>query len=153
MDLSSHFTLDEFVASQTAAREHISNAPGPDVIVNLKATAQLLEQVRGLLGKPVIVSSGYRSPALNAAVRGAKDSAHLYGLAVDFIAPQYGSPIAICQLLKGASLMFDQLIFEHTWVHIALAKNGGTNRHQLLTAHFGNGPTQYTNGFAQSASA
>jgi hypothetical protein len=48
MDLSPHFTLEEFVASQTASRENISNVPGLDIIVNLKNTAQVLEKVRAL---------------------------------------------------------------------------------------------------------
>ncbi|MFM0021616.1 D-Ala-D-Ala carboxypeptidase family metallohydrolase [Paraburkholderia azotifigens] len=148
MNLSPHFTLEEFVASQTASRNNIPNVPGPDIVVNLTATAQALEKVRALLGKPIIISSGYRSPELNKVVKGAIDSAHIYGLAVDFIAPQYGTPIDICRLLQTSTLVFDQLIFEHTWVHLGLPKNGAPNRRQLLTAHFGGGPTTYTVGFA-----
>jgi hypothetical protein len=148
MNLSPHFTLEEFVASQTASRNNIPNVPGPDIVVNLTATAQALEKVRALLGKPIIISSGYRSPELNKAVKGAIDSAHIYGLAVDFIAPQYGTPIDICRLLQTSTLVFDQLIFEHTWVHLGLPKNGAPNRRQLLTAHFGGRPTTYTVEFA-----
>ncbi|HWT38069.1 MAG TPA: D-Ala-D-Ala carboxypeptidase family metallohydrolase [Paraburkholderia sp.] len=147
MNLSPHFTLEEFVASQTATRDHIDNTPGPAIVASLKLTAQLLEQIRALLGKPVIVSSGYRSPGLNKAVNGASNSAHLFGLAVDFICPQIGPPLEICHRIAASSLSFDQLIFEHTWVHLGLPKSGEVNRRQLLTAHFGNGPTTYTTGF------
>jgi len=148
MNLSPHFTLEEFIASQTATRDHIDNTPNPGIVANLKLTAQLLEQIRTLLNKPVIVSSGYRSPELNKAVNGAANSAHLFGLAVDFICPQFGTPIAICHRIEASPLSFDQLIFEHTWVHLGLAKDGDVSRRQLLTAHFGNGPTTYTTGFA-----
>ena len=70
--ISSHFDLSEFTTSQTAARRSIDNTPPPDVIERLKHTAQWLEGVRTLLGVPIIISSGYRSPALNKAVGGAK---------------------------------------------------------------------------------
>lgn len=147
MSLTLHFTLDEMTHSQTATRRDIDNTPSVDVVANLTRTAQTLEQVRVLLGsRAITISSGYRSPDLNRAVGGAKASAHLYGLAADFICPGYGTPPQICKAIAASNIDFDQLIQEGTWVHIGLAQPGQKNRRQVLTAQFGQGATQYREG-------
>lgn len=145
--LTDHFSLEEMTASETAARRGIDNTPSPAIIKNLTRTAQLLERVRVLLGsKPILVSSGYRSPALNAAVGGSKTSAHMQGLAADFICPGFGTPLEICKLLDSLGVNFDQLIQEGTWVHIGLAADGVKPRRQVLTAKFSQGGTTYGGG-------
>jgi hypothetical protein len=145
--LTDHFTLAEMVASQTAARHGIDNTPPPAIIANLQRTAQMLERVRVVLGsKPILISSGYRSPTLNAAVGGVSTSAHTQGLAADFICPGFGSPIEICRKLMVSGLDFDQLIQEGTWVHIGLAADGKRPRRELLTAHFGPHGATYSGG-------
>lgn len=124
MSLTPHFTLDELTASQTAARLGLDNTPPPEMVAALKRTAELLEEVRALLGKPVLVSSGYRSPAVNRAVGGAANSAHMLGCAADFSSPSFGSPIDICRAIARSDIAFDQLIHEfRAWVHIAWAPN------------------------------
>ncbi|WP_175689711.1 D-Ala-D-Ala carboxypeptidase family metallohydrolase [Burkholderia anthina] len=149
MNLTDHFALSEMTQSETASRRGIDNSPPLAIVENLKRTAQTLEQVRSLLGaKPILISSGYRSPALNKAVGGASNSAHVQGLAADFTCPGYGSPLAICKRLVDARVEFDQLIQEGTWVHIGLAPAGQRPRQQVLTAHFGGGATRYTTGLA-----
>ncbi|MGL5182464.1 D-Ala-D-Ala carboxypeptidase family metallohydrolase [Herbaspirillum huttiense] len=145
--LTDHFSLAEMTISETAARKGIDNTPSPAIIKNLTRTAQLLERVRVLLGsKPILVSSGYRSPALNAAVGGSKTSAHMQGLAADFICPGFGTPLAICQRLDSLGVEFDQLIQEGTWVHIGLAAEGIKPRRQVLTARFSSSGTTYGGG-------
>lgn len=146
--LTEHFALSELVASQTAARRQIDNTPSPAIVKNLTRTAQLLERVRVLLGsKPILISSGYRSPTLNEAVGGAKTSAHMQGLAADFTCPGFGTPLDICHRLASLGVEFDQLIQEGTWVHIGLSPDGQKPRRQVLTAHFsGGGPTTYGSG-------
>jgi zinc D-Ala-D-Ala carboxypeptidase len=135
--LTEHFTLEEFTDSQTAARKGIPNVPpvGSPERANLMRTAETMELVRMMLGdKPVLVSSGYRSPAVNAAVGGSKSSAHMSGLAVDFSCPGFGTPKAICKKLEPRmrELGIDQLIHEFdSWVHLGLT--GGAPRHQALT--------------------
>lgn len=87
--------------------------------------------MRALLGKPVLVSSGYRSPLVNRAVGGAASSAHMLGCAADFSCPAYGSPLKICREIAGSDISFDQLIHElRAWVHIAWAP---LPRRQVLT--------------------
>lgn len=147
MLLTDHFALSELTQSETAARRGIDNTPSSAIVENLTRTAQTLERVRALLGsKPILISSGYRSPALNKAIGGASNSAHVQGLAADFICPGYGSPLDICKRLVSAGLEFDQLIQEGTWVHIGLAASGQRPRQQVLTAHFGGGSTSYSTG-------
>jgi hypothetical protein len=122
--LSPHFSLAEFTFSSTAKRMNIDNDAPPAVVENLKRTANGLERVRQLLnGNAIRISSGYRSPRLNAAVNGQPKSQHLTGQAVDFTSP-YGTPDQIVRLIKSSGMDFDQLIAEFgSWVHISFADN------------------------------
>ncbi len=130
MNLSPHFTLAEMTVSETAARRGIDNDPPPDVVERLKHTALGLEAVRIRLGAPIVVSSGYRSPALNAAIGGAQNSDHTRGDAADFICPGFGAPSTIVSELKDSGIQFDQLIEEFgRWVHISF---GPRMRGQVL---------------------
>ncbi|PUA16817.1 D-Ala-D-Ala carboxypeptidase family metallohydrolase [Glaciimonas sp. PCH181] len=136
--LTEHFTLEELVHSDTARILGIANVPTPAIVANLRRLAQFNEMVRlALGGAAMTISSGYRCPALNRAVGGARNSAHLHGLANDFIAPTFGTPLAICQTLKKSYLEFDQLIYERAggaiWVHLAIAREGSQPRRQTLT--------------------
>ncbi len=146
--LSPNFTLAELTVSQAADRAGLRNVPASNALTNLGRLARFLEQVRALLfHAPILVSSGYRSPAVNSLVGGALTSAHMQGLAADFIAPKYGRPLDICRAMIGSDLPFDQLIFEGTWVHVAIAPAGQAPRRDVLTARFRPGqPTQYLRG-------
>lgn len=143
MKLSEHFTLDEFTTSQTAARLAIGNNPGAVEIKNLHRLAEALEKVRAIHGSPLTISSGYRSPNLNSAIGGSRNSAHQYGLAADINVPGI-PPRDLAHAIIAAGIEFDQLIFEGTWVHFALSS--GKLRNETLTAHFGNGKVKYTAG-------
>jgi zinc D-Ala-D-Ala carboxypeptidase len=136
--LTDHFTIEEMTVSRRAAVLGIDNTPSPAIRANLVRVARVLEYARGLLGYPITVTSGYRSPQLNAITPGsAKNSAHMQGLAADIIAPLYGPPLAVAERLIGdASFManVDQLIFEFaSWVHVGLAPEGVTPRRQVLS--------------------
>lgn len=135
--LTPHFTLEEFTDSQTAARNGIHNVPhisSPER-KNLLRCAATMEQVRTILGdKPILISSGYRSPTVNMMVGGSKGSFHMSGLAVDFSCPGFGTPYAICKKLEPhmRNLCIDQLIHEYgTWVHLGLSASDP--RHMALT--------------------
>jgi hypothetical protein len=135
--LTPNFTLEEFTDSQTAARRGIHNVPRPasQEHKNLQRMAEVMELVRTILdGHPILISSGYRSPKVNTAVKGSKSSAHIHGLAVDFSCPGFGTPIDICKALEPhmRELGIDQLIHEfNTWVHLGLS--AGEPRHMALT--------------------
>lgn len=128
MNLTPHFTLEELTATQ---HRGIDNTPQTLTLIDaLRRTALLLEQVRTRLGVPIIVSSGYRCPELNAAVGGQKASQHLLGQAADFIAPAFGAPTAVASALRDAGLDYDQLILEFgRWIHISWSDKP---RHQAL---------------------
>lgn len=143
MQFTEHFSFDELIASQEAVRRCIDNVPPADVIENLLATSKKLEVVREKLNFPILISSGYRSPKLNAVIGGAADSAHMDGFAVDFICPRFGSPVDICARIMASGIKFDQLIQEGTWVHISFAP---AMRQQVLTAKFTPGGAVYSQG-------
>lgn len=145
MNLTEHFTLEELVASQVAARRRIDNRPAPAVVENLRRVAGVLEQVRAAVGKPITISSGYRCPPLNTAVGGARESAHLQGLAADINVPGM-APKDLARAIIATGIQFDQLIYEGTWVHIGLAT--GKLRNQVLTATFAPGGVVYSAGIA-----
>ncbi|WP_409281505.1 D-Ala-D-Ala carboxypeptidase family metallohydrolase [Pseudomonas defluvii] len=137
MNLSKHFTLSEMTASRTASRLGIDNTPNDEVLLNLKRLCATLEQVRSLVGRPVLVSSGYRSPALNRAVGGSPKSTHRLGLAAD-ISVAGMAPLDLAQLIAQSTLAFDQLILEFdSWVHLGLSASA--ERRQILTIRKGTG--------------
>ena len=118
--LSTHFTLEEFLASDTATQQGIDNTPTPEHRANLQVLATSLEPVRTLLGHPMLVSSGYRNPTLNAAVGGVANSDHALGWAVDFVSPLFGTPFEVCEAIRDSGIAFDQLIHEkRRWVHLS----------------------------------
>lgn len=147
MQLSEHFTLEEFVASSKAAELGIDNTPNAEIVANLTTTAQGFEQARSILGGVAChVTSGYRCTALNKAVGGVWNSAHLDGFAGDFKAPDFGTPLQIVEALAKAGLRCDQCIMEGNWVHLSFAP---AMRCQILTATFdAHNEATYTNGVA-----
>lgn len=111
MLITPHFTLQELITSQIAARDGLDNTPTPEIVGNLRLLCQVLEQVRGLFGRPLIVSSGYRSAQVNARVGGARDSQHLKGLAADFTIIGVDNREVVGRISKS-DLAFDQLILD-----------------------------------------
>lgn len=134
MQLTEHFSLDEMTVSQEAARQGLDNTPPADVLPALKRTAEGLERIREALGgKSIIVTSGYRSPAVNAAVGGKPTSQHVRGEAADIICPAFGPPAAVAAAIaeKADELGVDQVILEfRRWVHVSFAEKP---RHMALT--------------------
>lgn len=131
MQLTKHFSLEELTISQAAERSGISNQPTPEILDNLTYTSTQMELVRDLLGTPINVNSAYRSPEVNKLVKGAKNSQHVEGKAVDFISPSFGTPRQIVEKIKGSNIVYDQLIHEfNSWVHISFTKHG--SRRQTL---------------------
>lgn len=120
--LSEHFSLEEATTSDTAARNGIDNShPPADVVDSASRTAVKMEKVRALLSAPIHINSWIRCPELNAAIGSKPTSQHILGEAVDFISPQRGTPLQVCQYLITYKelLRWDQLILEHTWIHIS----------------------------------
>lgn len=130
MKLSEYFTLEELTYSRTAAEHDIDNVPSAELIEHAKKyLIPGIDSVRLYLGKPVLVSSGYRSPALNKVVPGSSDtSQHTKFEAIDFTSPRFGTPLDIAKALikarKEGKVNFDQMIYEYgTWIHISFSEN------------------------------
>jgi hypothetical protein len=144
------FTFGEFLRSETAVRRGLDNTPSAEALANiLHVLAPGMQRIRDQLEAPVQITSAYRSPAVNAAVAGSRNSQHMLGLAADFVAPGFGSPRAVAKHLQALmpELRIDQLIFEGTWVHVSFSAK--EPRSQALTAHFmAGGGVTYTPGIA-----
>lgn len=131
MNLSPNFTLEEATFSDTAVRLGINNQPSPKQLENMKITAQGMETVRKLLGKPIRVNSWLRLPELNQAIGGALKSSHMDGWAVDFTCPAFGDPYTVAKALKESNIQVDQVIHEFgRWIHVSFAPE---MRGQFLT--------------------
>ena len=146
--LSDNFLLEEFTQSQYADRHGISMEPPQWVINNLTQLAQnVLEPIRKIFNRPLIITSGYRPEQVNSGIGGSKRSKHRLGLAADFKIPDLDlKTVAKIIALLGDKLNFDQLIFEHNWIHIQIAENPNENRRMILTAVFENGSVRYDGG-------
>lgn len=127
MNLSEHFTLAELTVSDIGARNGWDNTPNASEIANLVRLAEMLEQVRALLGKPILVNSAFRSKQVNDGV-GSKDSSqHRVGCAADIRVPGM-NPDEVCRAIIGAKLPYDQIIREFYnpetkaggWTHISV---------------------------------
>lgn len=139
--MSGFFALAEFLHSDTARDSKIENLPTWQDIENLERLAMTLEEIRRILGdNPITLTSGFRCPTLNTMVGGVSDSAHIYGLACDFVCPAFGTPSEICKALEPhlVALDIDQLIAEGDgsggWVHLGLAADGCIARNQCFVA-------------------
>lgn len=149
MKVTEHFSMEELTVSETAGRLGIDNSVPTALLPNIVKLASRMEMVRAILGKPIHVNSGFRCKKLNDAIPGSsKVSAHMSALAMDFICPAFGTPLDVCMALKDhKELHFDQLIFEHSWVHIGFKANDEDARGQLLTANNPGAGVSYKIGF------
>lgn len=131
MLLAPNFRLDEFERSQVAARLGIDNTVPVELLQNALRTASMLQRIRDFLSKvagreiPVQITSGYRSPRVNAAVGGSPSSDHMTAQAADWVAPAFGPASTIARILRPEvdRLMIGQLIDEfppNGWVHTSV---------------------------------
>ena len=120
MKLTENFSLEELTVSEIAVRKNLDNTPNATEKTNLIRTALLLEQVRELLKKPILVNSAFRSKPVNDAV-GSKDSSqHRIGCAADIRVPGM-TPKQVVQACIDANIPFDQIIEEFgSWTHISV---------------------------------
>lgn len=124
--LANYFSWEEVTHSDIAERLGIdNNIVHTTLIPNIKYTATRMDGVRAILGTPILIDSWYRCLALNRILKSKDTSDHILGLAVDFISPNFGSPLDICKYLLQYkdTLNWNQLILEHTWVHISFPRS------------------------------
>ena len=150
MKLSNYVSLSEVTKSDTATRRGISNEPTPEHLENLKTICtEVFDKVREHFGVPIYISSGYRSAALNKAIKGSSTSDHSLGRALDLDQDFRSNGITNMDVFKFIkdNLEFDQLIYEFgnsknpDWVHVGYRK--GANRKQILVAYKEGTKTKY----------
>ena len=130
--LTEHFSLEEMCKTN----KNLKNVPNEAQVENLKRLCRWLEMLRSEWNRRygdgddgIIINSGYRSPLVNAAVGGVKDSNHLTGCAADIRVS------GIEQLVRYATILldisdesqedFDELLLERNakgayWLHFAV---------------------------------
>lgn len=118
MEESKYFKLEELLKSDTALSAQIENLPSWADVENLQELATLvLDPIRQAWGQPLIVTSGFRSPQLNAAVGGVPTSAHMEGCAADIALPQWSTRKVseLCNLIswlvESGAIDIDQVIY------------------------------------------
>lgn len=124
-----NFKISELIHSDTAVKNGISNTPDTNSLDNmLELIVNCLQPIRNKLGKPMIITSGYRNSQVNKLVGGAATSQHTKGQAADFTVSGM-SPTKVVEFVKNSGVEYDQLINEHNqWTHISY--NKGNNRKQ-----------------------
>ena len=122
--------------SQTADARGISNKCNIEQAGNIqRLIAEVLDPLREAYGKPIRVTSGFRSPELNKAVGGSRTSDHMTGCAADIVGTPNtkGENEKLFKLVQELGLSYDQLIDEKNfrWVHVSF-RSKETNRKQIL---------------------
>jgi hypothetical protein len=150
MNLSKNLSLAEMISSESAKRNGIKNEPTAEHLENMKKLAvNVFQPIRDHFNVPIHISSGYRSLALNKAIKGSLSSQHLLGQAIDL--DMDGTDITNSKIFNYIkdNLVFDQLIWEFgtdknpDWVHVSY-ESKGKQRKQVLKATKKNGKTAYT---------
>ena len=132
MDISSlkrkNFSPEEFIKSDTVYRlnhdanpkNDIDNSPADlNVLTALMSTADMMQEIRDLLGKPITINSAYRCKKLNDLVGSSDRSQHLKGEAVDFTCKGFGTPEEVVKFLHSKNFLADQCFNEGSWIHIS----------------------------------
>lgn len=110
--LGEYFTLDELTRTDTG----LPNIPSGQSVANLQSlVASILDPLRAEVG-PLLVTSGFRSPEVNAAVAGSSSSQHLQGQAADIV-PTSSSLDEVVEALR--TLPVDQVIQYSTHIHVS----------------------------------
>jgi hypothetical protein len=147
MKISKNLSLAELIRSSTAKRKGINNNPSSDCIENFKLLAEkIFEPIREHFGVPIYISSGYRSPQLNAAKRGSKTSQHIQceAIDIDMDGSNDGVSNADVFFFIRDNLEFDQLIWEFgndknpDWVHVSYESITKQRKQVLLAKKKGN---------------
>lgn len=144
--LSPHFTLEEFTASDLAARKAIDNHLPQALMASASSTARMLERVRDKLSEikgqevPVFITSGYRCHELNELIGSKETSHHRLALAADIKAPTFGTAKEVAKALVPFvnAIGIGQLILEfNSWVHVSAWPVDNANNRILTIDHDG----------------
>lgn len=150
MNISKHITYDEATKSATAIKKGLYNTPNATELINMQTIAnEIFEPLRDFLGgKPIRITSFFRSIELNRIIGGSSTSQHCKGEAMDIDADGSHTSNKEVFMYILENLCFDQLIWEFgdnlnpDWVHVSYKENED-NRGQVLKAIKQGGKTRY----------
>lgn len=130
---SEFFTLSELTKSSTASGYHIDNSPSDEIIRNLQyGVDMVLDPLRRMYGKPIVITSGYRSQQLNKKVGGVANSWHTQGNAADIHVSSVTEATKIFGILQKIPSV-DTALFEHStsgqWLHVQWNMNKTPRHH------------------------
>lgn len=127
--ISKHISYEEAIHSDRAIKLGLDNTPEEKHITCMRIVAEYcFEPIREWWGKPLKITSFYRSDAVNKANNGKPTSQHCKGEAIDFTTGNKEDNKKIFDWAK-ANLKFDQLIWENNgdWIHISYSMAGNRN--------------------------
>ena len=131
-----YFSFSEFFKSDVAEKHQVKNIPDDaqlsQVLGNIKALVlNVLDPLRARIGRPIIITSGYRSQRVNELVGGSKTSQHMLGKAADIHIQGY-TPQQMEMVYRTIQMYydFDQLIFYPSKNIIHISWNGAKNRQE-----------------------
>lgn len=134
--LMKYFSIAEFLRSDAADKYQVSNMPADEellaVLKNINALVNnVLDPLRAMIGRPIIITSGYRSQQVNDLIGGSKTSQHLSGKAADIHVQGYTSQqMDVVYQTIQMCYDFDQLIFYPSKNIIHVSWNGDKNRQE-----------------------
>jgi hypothetical protein len=147
--LGRFFSLAELTASGAASRLGLDNTPPPEAQRAMQLlVATVLDPLRTSLARPVRITSGYRTPAVNRAVSGSPTSQHMLGEAVDIKVDGMAAE-ALAAAIVALGVPFDQVIWyapeRGGHVHVSFTAKRA-NRRQTLHAPAGGGYVPWSPG-------
>ena len=132
--LSQNFTYEELISSSTASRLKLDNTPTQQQKQKLKQlVSEILQPIRNKWGKPIVITSGFRSTKVNTAVGGVSTSQHCKGEAADLkvggITENKKLFELIVQMIKNNEIKVGQLIneYNYSWIHVSLPRTNKPN--------------------------
>lgn len=132
--ISKYFTMGEAIHSTTAKRRGIKNFPDWEERTNIRYTARRLDEVREILGRPVVVSSWFRNKKLNRAVGGSSSSGHRKGMSVDIVLKRGKAGRREFEKVRARLKSFDQLIYypRRGHLHIGFKQYKAQERKEVM---------------------
>lgn len=124
MNLTPHFTIEELAGTSNAQYKKLNLLKAQDQMGRMYQLAGFAERVREIVGKPLIITSGYRCPELNKAIGGAITSQHIFAEAIDIVVKGM-SVQDVFNRIVTSDLKYNQIIIERNksgsqWVHVSI---------------------------------
>jgi hypothetical protein len=140
--ISKNISYKEATYSETAKRKQIANKPAAEHVKNMELIAEkLFEPLREWVGGPIRVNSFFRSEALNREIKGAYQSQHLTGNAIDITTMGKKTNSEMFHYIKE-NLDFDKLIWEFgvenpQWIHVSYVSKEANRKKVYLAQRKG----------------